>query len=86
MFHLVVVYFLLNFCGVKLYARSNSAITIFKLVVPALTAIALMLSGFHGENFTVGITGGDHSISISADLTAIAISGIVFSSMVSIPR
>ncbi|SPZ16737.1 MULTISPECIES: APC family permease [Pseudomonas] len=83
---LVVVYFLLNFCGVKLYARSNSAITIFKLVVPALTAIALMLSGFHGENFTVGITGGDHSISISADLTAVAISGIVFSSIVSIPR
>lgn len=76
---LVVVYFLLNFWGVKLYARSNSTITIFKLVVPALTAIALMLSGFHSENFTVGITGEDHSISISAILTAVAISGIVFS-------
>ena len=48
---LVIVYFLLNFWSVKLFAHSNTAITIFKLVVPALTGVALIASGFHGENF-----------------------------------
>jgi len=33
------------------FARSNSAITVFKLVVPALAAITLIASGFHPENF-----------------------------------
>ncbi len=31
---LVIIYFLLNFWSVKLFARSNTAITVFKLVVP----------------------------------------------------
>jgi len=36
---------------VKLFARSNTAITVFKLIVPAATGIALIASGFHRENF-----------------------------------
>jgi amino acid transporter len=76
---LVIVYFLLNFWGVKLFARSNTAITIFKLVVPALAAIALMASGFHNENFSVGINGGVHTMDLAAVLTAVATAGIVFS-------
>src|ERR1700750_1456380 len=51
---LVVVYFLLNFWSVKVFARTNSAITFFKLIVPAATAIALMLTSFHAGNFHVG--------------------------------
>ncbi|HEX6833423.1 MAG TPA: APC family permease [Rudaea sp.] len=76
---LVVVYFLLNFWSVKLFAHSNSAITVFKLVVPALTAIALIASGFHAENFSVGINGGPHVLDFAAVLTAVATAGIVFS-------
>lgn len=76
---LVVVYFLLNFWSVKLFARSNSAITMFKLVVPALAAITLIASGFHTENFSVGINGGPHVIDFAAVLTAVATAGIVFS-------
>ena len=76
---LVIVYFLLNFWSVKLFARSNSAITVFKLVVPALTAIALIASGFHTENFSVGINGGAHVTDFAAVLTAVATAGIVFS-------
>jgi amino acid transporter len=76
---LVIVYFLLNYWSVKLFAKTNSAITLFKLVVPAATAIALMLTEFHPENFHVGAHGGPHAVSLSAVLTAVAISGIVFS-------
>jgi amino acid transporter len=76
---LVLVYFLLNFWSVKLFARSNTAITLFKLVVPALTALALIASGFHPGNFGVGIDGGAHTIDFAAVLTAVATAGIVFS-------
>jgi len=76
---LVIVYFLLNFWSVKLFARSNSAITVFKLVVPALTAVVLIAGGFNRENFSVGIDGGAHTTDFAAVLTAVATAGIVFS-------
>ena len=77
---LVIVYFLLNFWSVKLFAHSNTAITIFKLVVPAATGVALIASGFHTGNFSVGIhPGSEHTIDWAAVLTAVATAGIVFS-------
>src|SRR5260370_28683189 len=76
---LVVIYFLLNFWSVKVFADPNSAITFFKLIVPAATAVALMCTGFHWENFRVGIHGGRHVGNVAAILTAVATSGIVFS-------
>jgi amino acid transporter len=76
---LVVVYFLLNFWSVKLFAHSNTAITLFKLVVPALAGITLIMSGFHPANFSVGIHGETHAIDFAAVLTAVATAGIVFS-------
>jgi amino acid transporter len=76
---LVVIYFLVNFWSVKIFADTNSAITFFKLIVPAATAVALMSSGFHTENFHVGVHGGRHVGNLAAILTAVATSGIVFS-------
>jgi amino acid transporter len=76
---LVVVYFLLNFWSVKVFADTNSAITFFKLIVPAATAVALVCTGFHWENFHIGIHGGRHVGNAAAILTAVATSGIVFS-------
>jgi len=76
---LVIVYFLLNFWSVKVFASTNSAITFFKLIVPAATAIALMAQGFHWENFHIGSHGGPYVIDFAAILTAVATSGIVFS-------
>ena len=76
---LVVIYFLVNFWSVKVFANTNSAITFFKLIVPAATAIALMCTSFHWENFSVGIHGGQHVGNLAAILTAVATSGIVFS-------
>ena len=76
---LVVLYFLVNFWSVKVFAGTNSAITFFKLIVPAATAIALMCTGFHPGNFRIGIHGGRHVADIASILTAVATSGIVFS-------
>ncbi len=76
---LVVIYFLLNFWSVKVFSTANSAITFFKLIVPAATAVALMCAGFHWENFRVGIHGGPHAGNAAAILTAVATSGIIFS-------
>jgi amino acid transporter len=76
---LVVIYFLLNFWSVKLFAHSNTAITVFKMVVPAATALALIASGFHTSNFSVGVNGGAHVTDFAAVLTAVATAGIVFS-------
>ena len=76
---LVLVYFLVNFWSVRLFARSNTAITWVKLVVPAATGIALIASGFHAGNFSVGVHGGPHAFNFPAVLTAVATAGIVFS-------
>lgn len=76
---LVLVFFLVNFWSVKLFARSNTAITWVKLFVPATTALALIASGFHRDNFSVGVNGGPHAFDFAAILTAVATAGIVFS-------
>lgn len=76
---LVLVYFALNYWGVKWFARANSAITWFKLIVPTLTGVLLLAAGFHAENFSVGLHGGHTGVDLVAVLTAVATSGIVFS-------
>jgi amino acid transporter len=47
--------------------------------VPAATGLALIASGFHSENFSVGIHGDKHATDFAAILTAVATAGIVFS-------
>ena len=74
---LVIVYFMLNYWGVKVFARANSAITIFKFLIPAATIAGLVLTGFHSENF--GTTSSFAPYGWPAVLTAVATSGIVFS-------
>lgn len=73
---LVVIYFLLNYWTVKLFARANTIITVFKFIVPTLTAIGLIMAGFHGSNFTH--YGGFVPNGWSSVLTAVATSGVVF--------
>jgi amino acid transporter len=76
---LVVVYFLLNYWGVKLFVKSNTAITIFKMVVPALTVAGLMWSGFHTQNFALDGAAKFAPYGWAAVFTAVATSGVVFS-------
>ena len=73
----------LNLLGIRLLTRTNSAITVFKLAVPSLAAVALIVAGFHVKNFTAAGgffersgTGSAHAI-----LSAIAAGGIAFALM-----
>jgi amino acid transporter len=73
---LLLIYFFLNYWTVSLFAKVNSLITVFKMIIPGLTIVALLSVGFHGGNFTHG-----HSVAPygwSSVLTAVATSGIVF--------
>ncbi|MDR5829535.1 APC family permease [Caballeronia sp. LP006] len=74
---LVVVYFMLNYWGVKVFARANSTITVFKFLIPGLTIAGLIYTGFHSENF--GTVSSFAPYGWPAVLTAVATSGIVFS-------
>jgi len=76
---LVLVYFALNYWGVKLFVKTNTAITTFKLVVPALTGVALIWASFNTENFGDGTASSFAPYGWSAVFTAVAASGIVFS-------
>lgn len=66
----------LNWFSVRLFARVNSLLTIFKFVIPALTAILLLASGFDGSHYSN--PGGVAPYGWSAALSAIATAGIIY--------
>jgi amino acid transporter len=74
---LVIIYFLLNFWTVKLFAKANTFITIFKIIIPGATIAGLMFAGFHSGNFTSG-GHGFAPYGWASVLTAVATSGVVF--------
>lgn len=73
---LVIIYFLLNYWTIQLFARVNTGITILKLIIPALTGVGLIVAGFHPGNFSN--VGGFAPNGWASVLTAIATSGVVF--------
>ncbi len=77
------IFVTLNLLGIRMLARTNSAITVFKLAIPSLTAVALILAGFYLHNFTVAggffVHGGAGPV--QAILSAITAGGIAFALM-----
>ncbi len=73
----------LNLLGIRQLSRANSPITIFKLAIPSLTALALIVAGFHLHNFTAAggffVHGGAGPT--QAILSAITAGGIAFALM-----
>jgi amino acid transporter len=76
---LMGAYYGLNAFGVRVFVRFNGVITAFKLIVPLVTAGALLTIGFHAANFTTGLHPGSAPIQLASVLGAAATSGIVFS-------
>jgi amino acid transporter len=74
-FVLLFVFFLLNSFGAKLLSESNKYVTIWKLVIPIVTA-GLMFTAFSSANFTIG--GGFAPLGGGAVFGALASGGIVF--------
>ncbi|NRD78949.1 APC family permease [Bacillus sp. BRMEA1] len=73
---LLIIYFFINYWTVSLFAKANSFITVFKMIIPGLTIGSLLFAGFHGGNFTYNP--GTESHGLASVLTAVATSGIIF--------
>jgi amino acid transporter len=72
---LMAIFTAINFLGMKLFSRVNSAITWWKVAIPVLTIIVLFTQ-FKAANFTAG--GGFMPFGIKALFGAIPSAGIVF--------
>ena len=73
---LMAVFVAVNFLAMRIFARVNNVITWWKVAVPVL-AIIVLLTQFHGGNFTAGGTGFMPG-GIKALFAALPAAGIIF--------
>ena len=73
---LMAIFVAVNFLAMRIFSRVNSGLTWWKIAVPVL-AIIVLLTKFHGGNFTAGgqgfMPGGAHAL-----FAALPAAGIVF--------
>lgn len=73
---LMVLFWLVNFFGVKLLSRINTVVTWWKLIIPTLTFIFLFVID-RGSNFT-SLAGGFKPMGIAPIFEALSTTGIIF--------
>src|SRR5215204_2288165 len=73
---LMGVFTIINLLGVGSLAKSNNVIMIWKIAIPFLAVIVLIIVSFNASNFTS--QGGFAPFGISGVLSAIATGGIIF--------
>lgn len=49
---LLMSFVLLNYFGIRFFARINTAFTVWKLIIPAITIISLLIASYHADNFS----------------------------------
>jgi amino acid transporter len=76
---LMAVFTVINLLGVASLAKSNNVIMIWKIAIPVLAVIVLMILSFHTTNFVHPSHGGFAPFGIAGVLSAIATGGIIFS-------
>jgi amino acid transporter len=76
---LMVLFTVFNLVGIKWLARINNALTTWKVLIPILAIVVLMLTHFHSGNFSAGGGFFIHGSEIKSILIAIPSGGIVFS-------
>ncbi len=74
---LMVLFFFLNYYGVKAFARINTPWTLLKVAIPSLAIIVILITTVHGGNFSA--QGGFMPYGASSVLSAVPLGGIVFS-------
>ena len=72
----MLVFSVINTMGVRWLSETNSIAVIWKVLIPAITIIALMATAFHGSNFTA--VGGFAPFGFHGIFAALPL-GIVFS-------
>jgi amino acid transporter len=73
---LMGVFTIINLLGVGSLAKSNNAIMIWKIAIPFLAVIVLIIVAFNPSNFTA--QGGFAPFGITGVLSALGVGGIVF--------
>jgi amino acid transporter len=73
---LMLLFTVIQFVGVNVYGKVNTAITIWKLVIPIITVLLLLLFAFHPGNFS--LKGGFLPFGGAAIFIALVPSGIAF--------
>jgi amino acid transporter len=79
---LMVFFVFLNLVGIRWLAHANTGITTWKVIIPVLTIVVLVITHFHAHNFSAGggfFLPGGFSASAKGILIAIPGAGIVFS-------
>ncbi|MBU3869046.1 APC family permease [Streptomyces sp. 4503] len=74
---LMLVFVVINYVGIGLFARTNNVMTAVKFLVPSLTAAVFIASGFQPHNFAPQ-HGGVAPYGWATALSAIASAGLVF--------
>ena len=75
---LLLLFAAINVMGVRKLSESNTTIVSWKVAIPLLTVIALVVTSFHGSNFSSGSAGGFMPFGWKGVLTALPL-GVVFS-------
>ena len=73
---LMILFFILNYWGIRLLSEVNRWVTVWKIVIPSITAIFLFTIA-HGDNFT-SLHGGFVPYGPSKIFYALATSGVFF--------
>jgi amino acid transporter len=76
---LMLLFVIINLFGIRWFARINSGITTWKVAVPVVTVLILLIGHFHGSNF--GKAGGGffvHGAAVKSILLTLP-AGIIFS-------
>ncbi|MGO9977232.1 MAG: APC family permease [Solirubrobacteraceae bacterium] len=74
----MAVFTLVNLIGIRWLARVNNSLTTWKVLMPILTIIVLILFKFHGSNFTAAGGFFIHGAAAKSIMFAIADGGIIF--------
>lgn len=76
---LMLAFMFINYWSVKLFIRFNNIFTMIKIIVPLLTIVALVYSGFHPHNFTDHPEGGFMPFGWKSVFVSIVSCGVVMS-------
>ena len=77
-FAIMIIFTLINFWSVKLLTHFTSLVSVFKLVIPSLTILVLLWSGFHENHLAINF-GDFMPFGTRGIFEAVAVSGIILS-------
>lgn len=75
---LMMIFSVINIYSIRLITRINNWFSFWKIIIPAATAVTLLILAFQPHNFTNPVTGGFLPHGWKGVFTAVASGGIIF--------